>query len=164
MDGPPSYDLVFRPTPDARARPGRLFLADDYFLLASTRHSRLVRLAGDATNGLFGSLPESLGLYNPHAVTWNEALHDPDARRVYYADIDALAPFVRPTGFSLYVRVGGRSEATDEIRLRFRSSEERRETVELAGELRRRAREAGTEVSVFDPGGRTRLLPLGEEN
>ncbi|SEO52726.1 hypothetical protein SAMN04487948_10381 [Halogranum amylolyticum] len=159
MDDPRSYDVLLRPTPDDRARPGRAFLTDDALLLAPSRHGRLARVVGDAANGLFGHLPESLGLYDPHAVTRTEAIHGPETLRIRYADLRALAPFVRPTGFSLHLRVDGRS---DDVRLAFRSNDERRETVELARELRRRASEAGVEVDYFDPGGRTRLLPLDE--
>lgn len=159
MDSP-SYDVLLRETPDDSVRPGRAFLTDDALLLPPSRHGRLTRFVGGAVNGLFGDLPESLGLYSPHTVSRTEATHDPKTLRIRYGEIRALAPFVRPTGFSLHLRVEGRD---DEVRIRFRSNEERRETVELARELRRRARERGVEVTVFDPGGRTRLLPLDEE-
>ncbi|WP_224332966.1 hypothetical protein [Haloprofundus halobius] len=157
MDGRSSYDVLLRPTPDERFRPGRLFLDDEAFLLTPSRHGRIARFADAAVGGLLGNLPESLGLYDPHAVSQTEATHDPATRRVRYADLDALAPFARPTGFSLALRV---TDGADEIRLRFRSNDERAEAVELARTLRRRAREAGAEARVFDPGGRTRLLPL----
>ncbi|WP_313691911.1 hypothetical protein [Halorarum halobium] len=160
MDGPDAFDVILRPTPDESARPGRVFLGDDDVLLAHSRHGRLARFAGGAVNGLFGHLPESLGLYDPHAVSRTEATHDPETVRVRYADIEGLAPFVRPTGFSLHLRVANRP---DEIRLAFRSDDERAEAVALARALRGLAREAGAEPTVFDPGGRTRLLPLDEQ-
>ncbi|SFL24003.1 hypothetical protein SAMN04487950_2991 [Halogranum rubrum] len=160
MDGPSTYDVLLRPTPDSRYRPGRAFLTSDSLLLATSRHGRLTRLVGDAADGLLFGLPESLGLFSLHAVSRTEATHDPETLRIRYADLRALAPFVRPTGFSLHLRVEGRD---DDVRVRFRSNEEKRETVELARELRRRARERGVEVTLFDPGGRTRLLSLDEE-
>ncbi|KTG10787.1 hypothetical protein AUR64_06240 [Haloprofundus marisrubri] len=160
MNGPSSYDVLLRPTPDARFRPGRLFLGDEAFLLAPSRHGRLARFAYGAVAGLFSNLPESLGLYDPHAVSRAEATHDPETRRIRYANLDALAPFVRPTGFSLALRV---TDSDSEIHLRFRSNDERTEAVELARALRRRARSAGVDVSVFDPGGRTRVLSLDAE-
>lgn len=159
MDGP-SYDVLLRPSPDDRARHGRAFLTDDVLLLAPSRHGRLARLVGDAVDGLLAGLPESLGLYSPHAVSRTEATHDPETLRVRYADLRGVAPVVRPTGFTLSLRVDGRDE---EIRLRFRSADERDETVGLARELRDRAREAGVEVPVYDPGGRGRLLSLAAE-
>lgn len=158
MDGS-SYDVLLRPTPDDRARPGRAFLTDDALLLAPSRHGRFARLVGDAVDGLLFGLPESLGLYSPHAVSRTEATHDPETLRVRYADLRGLAPVVRPTGFTLSLRVDGRDDA---IRLRFRSAEERDETVALARELRRRAGEAGSDVAVYDPGGRGRVLSLAE--
>jgi hypothetical protein len=48
------------------------------------------------------------------------------------------------------------------VRIQFRSNEGRRETVEPARELGRRAQDVGAEVSYFDSGGRTRLLSLDE--
>lgn len=152
-----SYDVLLRTDPDSRARPGRLFLDGGSFLVAPSRHGLPTRLLADALGGLLFHLPESLGLYDPHATTRTEAARHPDAVRVNYADLDGLAPFVRPTGFSLHLRIDGRD---DPLRLAFRSSEERDETVELARALRERARDAGATPSVFDPGGRSRLLPL----
>ncbi|MFC6787330.1 hypothetical protein ACFQFH_16095 [Halobaculum halobium] len=159
MAVPDAVDVLLRPTPDDRARPGRAFLGDDALLLAPTRHGRLTRLLAGAANGLLADLPESLGLYDPHAVSRTEATHDPEAVRVRYGDLAGLAPFVRPTGFSLHLRVDGRSE---DVRLAFRSDDERAETVALARELRDRARAAGRDLAVFDPGGRTRVLSLDE--
>lgn len=157
MAGADAVDVLLRPTPDEPARPGRAFLGDDELLLATTRHSRLTRILAGAANGLLADLPESLGLYDPHAVSRTEAVHDPETVRIRYGDLTGLAPFVRPTGFSLHLRVHGRSE---DVRLAFRSDDERAETVSLARALRDRARAAGGDPSVFDPGGRTRVLSL----
>ncbi|MFB9825645.1 hypothetical protein [Halobaculum roseum] len=157
MAGPDAVDVLLRPTPEERARPGRAFLGDDELLLAPTRHGRLIRLVAGAANGLFGDLPEAMGLYDPHAVSRTEAVHDPETVRIRYGDLTGLAPFARPTGFSLHLRVEGRSE---DVRLAFRSDDERAEAVSLARALRDRARAAGGDPSVFDPGGRTRLLSL----
>jgi len=151
--------VLLRVTPDERARPGRAFLGDDELLLAPTRHGRLARFVAGTVNGLFAHLPESLGLYDPHAVSRTEAVHDPETLRVRYGDLTGLAPFVRPTGFSLHLRVDGRDE---DVRLAFRSDDERAEAVSLARALRDRSRAAGGDPSVFDPGGRTRLLSLEE--
>ncbi|MFC4358066.1 hypothetical protein ACFO0N_08915 [Halobium salinum] len=155
---PDTYDVLLRTDPDERARPGRLFLDDREFVVAPSRHGLSTRLAADALGGLLLGLPEELGLYDPHAVSRTEATHHPDAVRVRYADLDGLAPFARPTGFALHLRVAGRD---GRLRLAFRSNDERAETVALARALRDRAREAGAEPDVFDPGGRTRLLSLG---
>jgi len=159
MPGPDAVDVLLRLDPDERARPGRVFLGDDELLLATTRHGRLTRLLAGAANGLLGDLPESLGLYDPHAVSRTEAVHDPETVRIRYGDLTGLAPFVRPTGFSLHLRVDGRNE---DVRLAFRSDDERAEAVSLARALRDRARAAGGDPSVFDPGGRTRVLSLDE--
>lgn len=60
----------------------------------------------------------------------------------------------------------GRPESVDvlmdEIRLGFRSNDERRELGALARAIRERASEAGHEVDLFEPEGRTRLVPLSE--
>ncbi|WP_348612743.1 hypothetical protein [Halobaculum rarum] len=159
MPGLDAVDVLLRPTPDERAHPGRAFLGDDELLLAPTRHGRLTRLLAGAANGLLGDLPESLGWYDPHAVSRTEAIHDPEAVRIRYGDLTGLAPFARPTGFSLHLRVDGRNE---DVRLAFRSDDERAEAVSLARALRDRARAAGGDPSVFDPGGRTRVLSLDE--
>jgi hypothetical protein len=157
MAGPDAVDVLLRPTPDERARPGRAFLGDDELLIAPARHGRLTRLVAGGVNGLLGSLPEAVGLYDPHAVSRTEAVHDPDTLRVRYGDLVGLAPFARPTGFSLHLRVNGRRE---DVRLAFRSDDERAEAVSLARAIRDRARAAGGDPSVFDPGGRTRVLSL----
>ncbi|UIP00502.1 hypothetical protein Hbl1158_03830 [Halobaculum sp. CBA1158] len=159
MDDPDAVDVILRAAPDERPRPGRAFLGDDAVLFAPGRHGRLARAVGGAADGLFGGLLESLGLYDPHAVTRTEATHDPDAVRVRYGDVEGLAPFARPTGFSLHLRVAGRE---DDVRLAFRSADERADAVSLARELRRRARAAGADPEVVDPGGRTRVLSLEE--
>lgn len=154
-----SYDVLLRPASDDRARPGRLFLDDDVVRVAPGRHGRLVRFLGGAVSGLFGDLPETLGLYDPHAVSRTAAIHDPDTVRFRYGDVVGLSPFARPTGFSLLVRVDGRE---DDVRLAFRSDDERADAVGLARDLRERARAAGADPTVFDPGGRTRVLSLDE--
>ncbi|MFC7069835.1 hypothetical protein [Halobaculum lipolyticum] len=159
MADPDAVDVRLRATTDDRVRPGRAFLGTDDLLVAPARHGRLVQLLGGAANGLFGGLPETLGLYDPHAVSRTAAIHDPDTVRVRYGDVVGLSPFARPTGFSLHVRVDGRD---DDLRLAFRSADERAAVVSLARELRDRARAAGADPTVFDPGGRTRLLALEE--
>lgn len=157
MAGPDAVDVLLRPAPDERARPGRAFLGDDELLLAPARHGPVIRSLAGATSGLLGGLPEALGLYDPHAISRTEAVHDPDTLRIRYGDLVGLAPFARPTGFSLHLRVDGRRE---DVRLAFRSGDERAEAVSLARALRERARDAGGDPGVFDPGGRTRVLPL----
>ena len=47
MAGPDAVDVLLRPAPDERARPGRAFLGDDELLLAPARHGPVIRsLAG----------------------------------------------------------------------------------------------------------------------
>ncbi|ELY38155.1 hypothetical protein [Halalkalicoccus jeotgali] len=145
--------------PDGQKKPGRVFLERGVFLLAPTRHGPLARTLGAWANGLFAHLPEEIGLYDPFAVTREEARADPGTVRVRYGDVEAMAPVVRPTGFSLHLRVARREDA---VRLEFRSNEERRELVTLARAIRDRAREAGRDVGRFDPGGRTRPVSLAE--
>ncbi len=144
--------------PGGRTRPGRVFLDEGVFLTAPTRHGPLARTLGAWSNGLFGYLPESLGLYDPFAVSRAEAIENPETIRVRYGDVEALAPVVRPTGFSLHLRVARRGE----IELGFRSNEERRELVDLARAIHDRATEAGSDVELFEPTGRTRLVSLSE--
>lgn len=152
-----AYDVLVRTSPNARARPGRVFLGDDRLLVAPSRHGLPTRLLGDALDGLLLHLPESIGLYDPHAVSRTEAARSPDSLAIRYGDVTGLAPFVRPTGFSLHLRVADREDA---VRLAFESSTEREETVELARAIRDRARAAGVDPEVYDPGGRARLLPI----
>lgn len=146
--------------PGGRTRPGRVFLDMDGFLIAPTRHGPLARGIGAAANGLLAHIPEEMGLYDPFAVSRGEAMKNPGTVRVRYGDVEAMAPVVRPTGFSLHLRVAGRSE---DVRLGFRSNEERRELVELARAIRKRADEAGRDVGLFEPGGRTRLVSLSAD-
>lgn len=88
-----------------------------------------------------------------------EAAENPGTIRVRYGDVEAMAPVVRPTGFSLHLRVARRS---DEIKLGFRSNDERRDLVTLARAIRDRADEAGGDVELFEPEGRTRLVSLAD--
>ena len=143
-----------------RTRPGRVFLDRDVFLIAPTRHGPVGRTLGAWSNALFAHLPEELGLYDPFAVSRSEATNNPETVRVRYGDVEAMAPGVRPTGFSLHLRIARRP---DEIRLGFRSNEERRELLLLSRAIRDRANAAGTEVDLFEPKGRTRLVSLTED-
>lgn len=139
-----------------RTLPGRVFLDEGVFLIAPTRHGPLARTLGAWANGLLAHLPEEVGLYDPFAVSRAEAIENPETIRVRYGDVEAMAPVVRPTGFSLHLRIAHR----EEIELGFRSNEERRELVDLARTIRDRANEAGREVDLFEPAGRTRLVSL----
>lgn len=144
---------------EGRVRPGRVFLEESVFLIAPTRQGALARFAGGALNGLFAHLPEELGLYDPFDVSRAEAAENPGTVRVRYGDVEAMAPVVRPTGFSLHLRVTRRG---DGIRLDFRSNDERRELVTLARAIRERADEAGREVELYEPNGRTRPVSLDD--
>ncbi len=127
-----------------------VFLKQGVFLIAPTRRGPLARSVGGTPNGLFAHLSEGLGLYDPFDVSGAEAAENPGTIRVRYVDVEAMAPVVRPTGFSLHLRVAGRS---DEIQLGFRSNDERRDLVTLARAIRDRADEAGGDVEPFEPGG-----------
>ncbi|KYH27567.1 hypothetical protein HAPAU_02350 [Halalkalicoccus paucihalophilus] len=153
-----TVDVLIDP-PDSRKKPGRVFLGTGVLLIAPTRHSPLARTIGAWANGLFAHIPEEIGLYDPFAVTREQAANDPEAVRIRYGDVEAMAPVVRPTGFSLYLQVARRS---DEIRLGFRSNNERGQLVALARAIRDRAREAGREVELYEPDGRVRLVSLAE--
>lgn len=158
MRGPKPVNVLID-RPGDRTRPGRVFLEDGVFLIAPTRRGPLARFMGGALNGLFAHLPEELGLYDPFDVSRAEAAENPGTIRVRYGDVEAMAPVVRPTGFSLHLRVARRS---DEIQLGFRSNDERRDLVTLARAIRDRADEAGGDVELFEPEGRTRLVSLAD--
>ncbi|WP_122090319.1 hypothetical protein [Halalkalicoccus subterraneus] len=157
MHGTEMVNVLINP-PDGRKKPGRVFLDRGVLLIAPTRHDPLARALGAWANGLFADLPEELGLYDPFAVTREEAANDPETVRVRYGDVEAMAPVVHPTGFSLHLRVARR----EEIRLGFRSNDERGQLVTLARAIRDRAHEADREVELYEPDGRTRPVSLAE--
>lgn len=159
MDQPKPVNVLID-WPEGRTQPGRVFFDEGVFLIAPTRHGPLARTLGAWSNGLFAHIPEEIGLYDPFAVSRDEAAENPETIRVRYGDVEAMASVVRPTGFSLFLRVARRD---DDIRLGFRSNEERRELVALARAIRERANEAGTEIELFEPGGRTRPVSLSAE-